>query len=96
MTSQHTHSRGLKPIVEAALAGLGIAVLLGSLDLATAQLSHFLGTAAWGVQGVLPSLVAAAWQALQAFAFDYERSLHCPLQMLMSFWPLLAVMAGAA
>ena len=91
MTSQHTHSRGLKPIVEAALAGLGIAVLLGSLDLATAQLSHFLGTAAWGVQGVLPSLVPTVLQAL----LDYERSLHCPLQMLMSFWPLLAVMASA-
>jgi len=91
MTSQHTHSRGLKPIVEATLAGLGIAVLLGSLDLATAQLSHFLGTAAWGMLGVLPSLVPTVLQAL----LDYERSLHCPLQMLMSFWPLLAVMASA-
>ncbi|PYT58613.1 MAG: hypothetical protein DMG35_17080 [Acidobacteria bacterium] len=91
MTRQHTHSRGLKPIVEAALAGLGIAVLLGSLDLATAQLSHFLGTAAWGMLGVLPSLVPTVLQAL----LDYERSLHCPLQMLMSFWPLLAVMASA-
>ena len=91
MTRQHTHSRGLKPIVEAALAGLGIAVLLGSLDLATAQLCHFLGTAAWGMLGVLPSLVPTVLQAL----LDYERSLHCPLQMLMSFWPLLAVMASA-
>ncbi len=91
MARKHTHARGLKPIAAAALAGLGIAVLLGSLDLATAQLSHFLGTAAWGMLGVLPSLVPTALQAL----LDYERSLHCPLQMLMSFWPLLAVMASA-
>src|SRR5713226_2284528 len=91
MARKHTHARGLKPIAAAALAGLGIAVLLGSLDLATAQLSHFLGTAAWGMLGVLPSLVPTVLQAL----LDYERSLHCPLQMLMSFWPLLAVMASA-
>jgi hypothetical protein len=90
MTRQHINwSR--KAIAGAALAGLGIAVLLGSLELATAQVSHFLGTAAWGMLGVLPSLVPSALQAL----LDYERSLHCPLQMLMSFWPLLAVVAGA-
>jgi hypothetical protein len=91
MTRQHTHSQGLKPIAGAALAGLGIAVLLGSLELATPQLSHFLGTVAWGMLGVLPSIVPTALEAL----LDYERSLHCPLQMLMSFWPLLAVMASA-
>jgi ABC-type nitrate/sulfonate/bicarbonate transport system permease component len=95
MTRQHTYSQSLKPIAGAALAGLGIAVLLGSLDLATAQLSHFLGTSAYSVIGVLPSIVPAALQVLQAFAFDYERSLQCFLQMLVSFWPLLAVMAGA-
>ncbi len=95
MTRQHTYSRSLKPIAGAALAGLGIAVLLGSLDLATAQLSHFLGAAAWEVQRGLPSIVPAALQVIQTFAFDYERSLQCPLQMLVSFWPLLAVMAGA-
>lgn len=94
MTRQHTNSWNLKPIGRAALAGLGIAVFLGSLGLATAQLSHFLGTAAWGVIGVLPSIVPAALQALQSLAFDYERSLHCPLEVLTSWWPLLTVMAG--
>jgi len=95
MTRQHTHTWRLKAIVGAAFAGLGIAVLLGSLELAAAPLCHLLGTAAWGVLGVLPSVVPAALQGLQALAFDYERSLHCPLQMLTSLWPLLAVMAGA-
>jgi hypothetical protein len=94
MTRQHTNSWNLKPIGRAALAGLGIVVLLGSLGLATAQLSHFLGTAAWGVIGVLPSIVSAALEGLQALEFDYERSLHCPLQMLTSWWPLLTVIAG--
>ena len=95
MTRQHTLSWSLKPIVRATLAGLGIAVLLGGLELATGQLCQFLGTPAWGLMGVLPSIVPATLQGLQALAFDYERSLHCPLQMLTSLWPLLAVMAGA-
>jgi hypothetical protein len=95
MTRQHTNSWNLKAVTGAALAGLGIAVLLGSLELATGQLCHFLGTAGWGVLAVLPSLVPATFQALQAFALNFERSLHCPLQMLTSLWPLLTVMAGA-
>ncbi len=95
MTRQHRHTWSLKAIVGAALTGLGIAVLLSGLDLATGQLCHFLGTAAWGLLEVLPSIVPATFQTLQALAFDFERSLHCPLQMLTSLWPLLAVMAGA-
>ena len=95
MTRQHTHSWSLKGNAGAAAAGLGIAVLLGSLDLATAQLCHILSTAAWGLLGVLPSIVPGTFQVLQAFAFDFERSLHCPLRMLTSLWPLLTVVAGA-
>jgi hypothetical protein len=95
MTKQLTHSWSQKAIAGAALAGLSIAVLLGSVELAAAQLSPFLGAAACGVLGVLPSLVPAALQALQAFALNFEQSLHCPLQMLTSLWPLLTVMAGA-
>ena len=95
MTRQHTHSWSRKAIAGAVLAGLGIAVLLGGLNLATAPLCHLLGTAAWGLLGVLPSIVPATFQALQALACDFERSLHCPLQMLTSLWPLLAVMARA-
>ncbi len=91
MTKQHTLSWSLKAIAAAALTGLGIAALLGSLELTTAQLCHFLGTAAWGMLGVLPSLVPTALQAL----LDYERSLHCPLQMLTSLCPLLMAVAGA-
>ncbi len=80
MTRQHTNSWNLKPIAGVALAGLGIAVLLGGLELATAQLSHFLGTAAWGVLGVLPSIVAG-----------HDQFLLCPVQMLVSLWPLVTL-----
>jgi hypothetical protein len=94
MTRQHTNSWNLKPIAGVALAGLGIAVLLGGPELATAQLSHFLGTAAWGVLGVLPSIVAAAWQALQAYAFGHDQFLLCPVRMLVSLWPLVTLAAA--
>ncbi len=95
MTRQHTHFWSRKAIAGVAVAGLGIGVLLGSLDLATAQLCHILSTAAWGLLGVLPSIVLGTFQVLLGFAFDFERSLHCPLQMLTSLWPLLTVVAGA-
>ncbi len=91
MTRQHTYSRGRKVI--AALAG--VTVFLVSLDVATVELSHVLGTVACGLLGILPSLIPAALQALQAFALDYARSLQCSVQMLVSSWPLLAVIAWA-
>ena len=91
--TRHTHSRSPKEIAGATLAGLGIAVLLVSLDLATAQLSHLLGTV---VQRVVPCMVPTALQLVQALLFDYVRTLQCPLQMLVSFGPLFATLASAA
>ncbi len=91
MTRQHTSFWSGKVI--AALAS--IAVLLVSLDVGAVELSHFVSTTACGLLGILPSLVPAALQALQAFALDYGRSLQCPVQMLVSSWPLLALIAWA-
>ena len=95
MTRQHTTSQSLKSIAGAALVGLGLVILFGNLDGAAAQLSHLLGTAAGKALGVLPSVAPAVWQDLQTYAFDHQRFSLCPLQMLVSFWPLLQVMVGA-
>ena len=96
MAKQHTTSHSLISIVGAALAGIGIVILFGRLDGPAALLTNLLGAAARETLETLPSFIPAAWQVLQAYAFDQQRCSPCPLQMLVSFWPLLHVVAGAA
>jgi hypothetical protein len=96
MARQHAVSQKFMPIVKAALAALGLVILFGKQDGPAARLTaDLLGAAARIALDVSLSLVPAAWQVLQAFAFDHL-SLPCPLQMLTSLWPLLHVVIGAA
>ncbi len=95
MAKQRTPSRSLKSIVGAALAGLGLFVLSGNLDAAAAQLGDLLSITA-AAPCLLPHVVLAALQALQAHGFDHQWFLPGPLQMLVSFWPALLTIIGAA
>ncbi len=93
MARQHTTPQSLISIVEAALIALGLVILFGKLDGPAAQLTtNLLGPTAKTAPQLLLSLVPAAWQAWQAYAVDHQ----CPLQLLVPFWPLLHVIAGAA
>src|SRR5260370_37000336 len=96
MARQHKNSRALKSIMEAALAGLVLVFLFGKLDGPSVQLTTLLCVAESKALELLPSIVPAGWQALQAYAFDHQRSFACPLQTLVSFWPLLRIVAGGA
>jgi hypothetical protein len=84
----------------AAVAGLGLVILLGGLfgrlDRPATATMCLVGTAAREALRLLPYLVPAAWQALQAYAFGHQWFSACPLEMLVSFLPLLHVIAGAA
>jgi hypothetical protein len=44
----------------------------------------------------LLSLAPAAGQTLQAYAVDHMHFSPCPLETLVSLWPLLHVIAAAA
>jgi hypothetical protein len=96
MARQQMTSQSFKSVVRAALVGLGLVILFGNLDGLAAQLTSLLGAGAKEALELVPYIGPAAWQALQAYAFDHQRFFPCPLQMLVSFWPLLHVMAGAA
>ena len=96
MARRHRSSQTLKSIVGAALVGLGLVMLFGKLDGPAVQLTNLLAAAAREALELVLSIEPAAWQALQARAFDHREHSPCPLQMLVSFWPLLRVMAGAA
>ncbi len=95
MATQRTTSQSPKSIALAALVGIGLIVLLGELHGPTAQLIDLSGPAARVTLELLRCLVPPAWHSLQAYALDHQRFSPCPLQMLVSFWPLLHFIAGA-
>jgi hypothetical protein len=96
MARQYTTFQSLKSILGAAVVGLGLVILFGQLDGPAAQATNLLGTTARETLDLLPSIVSAAWQALQVYMFDHQGLASCPLQMFVSFWPLLHIIAGAA
>jgi hypothetical protein len=92
MERQYTRSANVKSMVGIAFAGLGLFVLIESLGWAANPLKYFLWNT--GVR-ILPCMALTAWQAMQAYGLHQHSSLTCLLQMLLSFWPLLLVMARA-
>ena len=96
MSRQSMAFQNLKSIAWAGFGGLGISILLVRLDGPTGWLSNLLGTAACEGLKLLPYLLPAAWRALQAYAFAGQPATPCPLQMLVSLWPLVHAVAGAA
>jgi hypothetical protein len=96
MARQQKNSQILKSIVGAALVGLALVILIAKLDAPSALLTSLLGSGAREALELAPSTFPAAWQALKAYAFDHLQSSPCPLQMLVSFWPLLRILVGAA
>jgi hypothetical protein len=97
MARQYASSQSLKSIVGAAVIGLGLVILVGSVNGPTAQvIIGLLFTVARETGELLLRFGPTAWQALKAYAFDHEAFSPCALQMLVSFWELLHVMAGVA
>jgi hypothetical protein len=92
---QRTAFRNAKSIAGAALVWLVLVILFGKLDGPAVQLTSLLGTAAKEALGLLPYFVPAALRALQSYALDHKRLSPCSVHMLVSFWPLIRVMAGA-
>ncbi len=95
MDRQHTPSPSFKSNVGTVLAGLGILILVGNVDCAVAQLSNGCGATAADAVEVLPCLVVAGWQAVQAFVFHHHGLLGWLLQMLLSLPQLLLFVGGA-
>ncbi|PYX61140.1 MAG: hypothetical protein DMG73_04645 [Acidobacteria bacterium] len=94
MTTLHRSSESLRSIAGGTLVGLGLHILFGNLDRAAAPLRHILGTTAGEALGVLPSVVLAASQAVQAYGFHHQSFLQDVLRILVPFWPLLLVIVG--
>jgi hypothetical protein len=97
MAAQRTLSRNFKFIAGTSLAGIGLYLLSGALDGPSALFTSLLSVAVREALGQLPYiLLPAALQAVQGYGLDHLQSSPCPLHMLVSCWPLLRVLAGAA
>ncbi|HTA23777.1 MAG TPA: hypothetical protein VK763_09605 [Terriglobales bacterium] len=91
---QHTFLRRTESIAGAVFIGLGVFVLYENLDRAASQLSYLFGPSGKTL-GILPTVILAALRVLQAYASDHERFVQALFQhALMTFWPLLFIIAG--
>jgi hypothetical protein len=95
MARQSRAFAGLKSIAWAGIAGLGMVILVVRLDGPAAWLTNFVGVVACKALGLLPYLLPVAWRVLQALAFGGQLAAPCPVQMLVSLWPLVHAAAGA-
>lgn len=96
MAAPHTSSKSLKSVTGAGLCALGLVFLFANLDAIAASASAFAGVPAPQTLQILPALGLAALHAIQAFAFDHSQFLSGLLRILVSFWPLILVLIGAA
>jgi hypothetical protein len=94
MTRQRKPSEILKSIAGGILVGIGLHILLSSVDRAATQMSRSLGANTGEELGLLPSVVLAASQAARVYAVDHLGLLQGVLRMSVSFWPLLLVIVG--
>jgi xanthine/uracil/vitamin C permease (AzgA family) len=95
MTTLRTLSRSPHSLAAAVVAGVGLFILLGSLQRGAIQLSCPLGITPGDALGLLPSLaLSVVSQALLSCLLDHQLLLQDFFQMLLSFW-LLFVLVGA-
>jgi len=95
MTARRTASQSPKSILGAGAIALGLVLLLVNLEGVAAQVSSVICGPA-EAPGMLATVGLAGLHALQAYKFDHGRFLPGLLQILVSFWPLVLIVAGAA
>ena len=96
MARQSRVSENLKSIAGMALIGLGLLMLSRNLSDACGQLSRLVGVSAEASQtfGVLTAVGLAAAQVCRCYLFDRRELMLGLCKVLISFWPLLLVVAG--
>jgi hypothetical protein len=92
MAAQKTTPRSMRSIAGAILLATGFMALLSNLDVAATRIVYAAGNT---ILETLPALVLALLHGLQAYVFDHTGFLSGVLQFLVSFWPLILILAGA-
>ncbi|HTT33772.1 MAG TPA: hypothetical protein VMH48_09235 [Methylomirabilota bacterium] len=92
-TQSRKSSRSLKALAGAALLALGMLLLFANLDAVADSLSH---PSSRGPLESCLELGIAGLRAAQAYFFDHPSFQAGVRQILLSCWPLLLVLTGAA
>lgn len=90
------HSTTLKAVhlnAKATLAGLAVVMVMLGFTRTECPVGEFFGAALRVALDALPSLVLAAWQALQACGYDHSRALEGLLSG--GCWPVILSIAAA-
>ena len=95
MAAQQTTPRSLMSIAGAFLLAVGFLILFTNLDAAATRVAYANGNAGGRALEMLPTLVLALLHGLQVYVFDHAGFLSGVLQFLVSFWPLILILAGA-
>jgi hypothetical protein len=98
MARQLTLFQNPKSIAGAALIALGVLILSGNLTVVASHLSRLLGITPDEADalGMLTAGSILFVRALQSYLFNHTEFLRSLHSMLLSFWPLLLVIAGTA
>ena len=96
MARRDTFFRKLESIAGVALIGLGLFILCGNVHDAAVQFSRLAGIRGGTAEafGELTAVGLAALQVWQSYLFDRQEFVRDLCRILLSFWPLLLVMAG--
>jgi thiamine transporter ThiT len=95
MAAQQANPRNLTSIAGAFLLAIGFLILFSNLDAAATRVAYATGNAGGRALEMLPTLVLALLRGLQVYVFDHAGFLSGVLQFLVSFWPLILILAGA-
>jgi hypothetical protein len=96
MAARQTSPKRLKSVAGALLLAVGFLILSANLDAVGGQIANAAGNSREHTSEMMPALVLATMHALQAYSFDQAGFLSGVLQILVSFWPLILIILGAA
>ncbi|HZR58048.1 MAG TPA: hypothetical protein VFA74_14325 [Terriglobales bacterium] len=94
MTRQQNFSGSFRPIAGPAFIGIGLHILSGDLDRATAHVNQMLGNIAEKTLEMLPHIVLELSNAIRSYCLHHNVSWLVLLRMLISCWALLLVIVG--
>ena len=95
MSSKRSPKSTLLSVLGIALFGIGLTILLTQVDIAAGHLADRVGVHG-EVGSSVPAALLATVRAAQALAFDRSNVLSALREMLLSCWPVILVILGAA
>jgi hypothetical protein len=96
MTAGQTGFRRFFPLLGILLLAIGLIVFFAQVHPFASSLADRLAASADELGGVVPAGILAANHAAQAWAFDRANVLSALRNMLVSCWPVILILIGAA